>query len=114
LLRPLRLSFVAVSFLRFRRMAVPVVALATTTACYRTSARATEFRGADRHTTIGRFYLLGTVGELEVDVRDYCGDRPAARVETTGNPFTVVVTAATLGIYSPRVAVITCSQDQTP
>ena len=95
-------------------MAVLVVTLATTTGCYRTSARATEFRGADQHTTIGRFYLLGTVGEFDVDVRDYCGDRPAARVETRGNLFTVAVTAATLGIYSPRVAVITCSRDRTP
>jgi hypothetical protein len=51
---------------------------------------------------------------LEADVRDFCGDRPAARLRSTGNVVTVATSIATLGIYTPRRVQITCASEEAP
>jgi hypothetical protein len=93
-----------------RTLAVLLV-MATLPGCYRTTLRSSDLQSADRHRTTGHLYLLGSVGELEVDVRDYCGDRGAAEIRSSGDVLTVAVTVATLGIYSPRRVHITCGRE---
>jgi hypothetical protein len=78
------------------------------------SAEASGSYPSDHHTTTGHLYLFGTVGELEADVRDFCGDRPAARLRSTGNVVTVATSIATLGIYTPRRVQITCAGEEAP
>ena len=54
------------------------------------------------------FYLWGSVGHAEIDVRDHCPTARAHRVRTGGNVLTIGATLITVGIYAPRKVTITC------
>jgi hypothetical protein len=109
LLRPQPISSALVTSSILARAVVLVFAVFTTNGCYKTSAHVAGPARGESHTRTGSLYLLGTVGELEADVRDYCGTRPAVEVQTFGTIFTGAVTVATLGIYSPRQVRIVCA-----
>jgi hypothetical protein len=53
-------------------------------------------------------YAFGTLGYRDFDVRTYCGERGARRVQVTGTPETLAVSVVTLGVYTPREVTIEC------
>ena len=53
-------------------------------------------------------YLFGTLGEREFDVRDVCGERGAERLEVLATPGTVLLSFATLGVYTPHEVQFRC------
>ncbi len=95
------------------RGAVLVCALAMT-GCYRTTASNPGQSPADVHTATGHLFVYGIVGEVEIDVRDYCGDRPVAELRTSGNALTLLATIATFGVYSPRRVRVVCAAGEEP
>jgi len=94
-----------------RAIALAVTACAAS-GCYRSSAFVAGPEPAEPHTVTGDLYLLGTVGEFQPDVRDYCGSRPAVEVETYGTVITGAWSVATLGIYTPRRVRIVCAKGE--
>lgn len=56
------------------------------------------------------FFVLGFFGGVkEVDVRALCGERPIEQIRLTRTVPDVVLSLATLGIYSPRTARAWCA-----
>jgi hypothetical protein len=58
-------------------------------------------------------YLLGTLGNRTVDVRDVCRSGAADEVALTPNAKTVALGVLTLGIYTPLELRVTC-RPETP
>jgi hypothetical protein len=56
-----------------------------------------------------RSYVLGTLGDREVDVRDACGDRAMRRLAVSPSARSVALGVLTLGFYAPRELRITCA-----
>ncbi len=76
------------------------LALCTATAC-----------GAHRprgRVAFMQSYVLGTLGDRELDVRDVCPSGWARRISVSPTPLTVLAGIVTLGLYTPREVVITC------
>jgi len=67
-------------------------------------------RGAESDRWLD-YWLWGLVNEQDVNVRDFCPDGRVAQVVTGGNFATGIVSAVTLGIYSPRKVYVTCAAD---
>jgi Bor protein len=83
------------------------------TGCFTVTARTVKPRDAsDPQVVTGSVYLWGLVGDLEVDVRDVCGSHPAVEIRTSGNAVTLLASAATLGLYTPRRVRIVCAGEQ--
>lgn len=79
---------------------------------------ATTFRDARAPAGVERsewanFYLIGLVGEAEVDVRDHCPTGRAREVWIGEDVLTLGVSLITLGIYTPRKVAITCAAPPT-
>jgi hypothetical protein len=55
------------------------------------------------------FFVLGTLGEKNVDVRSACGDAGATRIQTYDDVLTILITFTSLGIYTPRRVEVTCA-----
>jgi hypothetical protein len=64
---------------------------------------------ADDHSVWASYYLLGTVGRTELDVRDYCPSGHASEIETGADLLTLAVSVVTIGFYTPRRVWITCA-----
>lgn len=56
------------------------------------------------------FFLFGLVGTGEVRVDQLCAGRGAAKIKTTQSFLQMFLGVITLGIYTPRSAVVTCAQ----
>ncbi len=55
-----------------------------------------------------RSYVLGTLGDREIDLRDVCGDVPARAVSVSPSGGAVIIGILTLGFYTPRELRVTC------
>lgn len=78
--------------------------------CYRASFYTDPklVRGLE-HDRWSDFFLYGLVGNEEVDVHNFCEGKTIAEVKTGGNFATSLVSALTLGIYTPRKVYVTCA-----
>jgi hypothetical protein len=78
--------------------------------CYRASFYADPklVRGLE-HDQWTDFFVFGLVGKEEFDVRSFCEGRPIAEMKTGGNFATSLVSALTIGIYTPRQVYVTCA-----
>jgi hypothetical protein len=56
-----------------------------------------------------RSYVLGTLGDREVDVRDVCGPAPARRLDVAPSVGSVALGILSLGFYTPRELRIACA-----
>jgi len=61
------------------------------------------------HTVWLPAYAFGTVGGGELDVRDACASGRATELSVGSSVGTLVVGVATLGIYTPREAIVRCA-----
>jgi hypothetical protein len=77
-----------------------LVLLGTLAACSATPANAVRLWTPS--------YAFGTLGYRDFDVRTYCGERGARRMQVTGTPETLAVSVLTLGVYTPREVTIEC------
>ena len=78
--------------------------------CYRASFYTDPklVRGLE-HDRWTDFFVFGLVGKEEIDARSFCEGRPIAEVKTGGNFATSLVSALTIGIYTPRKVYVTCA-----
>jgi hypothetical protein len=65
-------------------------------------------KGAE-HEEWTDFFVFGTVGDVQVDVKKFCPTGDVAQVRTGGNVGTGVIGALTIGIYTPRKVYVTCA-----
>lgn len=65
----------------------------------------------EEKTKWAHFYVLGSLGQAEVDVRDHCPSARAHEVWVGEDVFTLAVSVVTLGIYTPRKVAITCAKE---
>jgi hypothetical protein len=91
------------------RRFLAAAALFATTGCYKVTVIDDRVPPTEdpTHEEWTDFFIFGLVGTEEFDVRAYCSG-PASEVRTGGNVGTVVVSALTLGIYTPRKVYIHC------
>jgi hypothetical protein len=96
-----------------RRKGIVLACLLATAGCYKaTFLRDTNaIRGVERDKWAD-FFLFGLVGEVTIDVAEFCTRGRVAEVQTGGNLGTGVIYALTLGIYTPRKVYVTCAADQ--
>jgi hypothetical protein len=78
--------------------------------CY----KATFYKNAsvvkgEEHEEWTDFFVFGTVGTEQVDVKKFCDNGEAAVVKTGGNVGTGLIGALTIGIYTPRKVYVTCA-----
>lgn len=87
-----------------------LVALLGSTGCY----HATFFpdpslaRG-QTHEEWSDFFVFGLVGDEHFDTRSFCPSQEVAMVRTGGNFATGLVSALTIGIYTPRKLYVSCA-----
>lgn len=80
------------------------------TGCY----KATFYQSAnaipgDRHEEWSDFFIFGLVGNERFDVRAFCGHDELAEVRTGSNLATTLVSALTIGVYTPHKVYVTCA-----
>jgi hypothetical protein len=56
-----------------------------------------------------RSYVLGTLGDREVDVRDVCGARPVRKLAVVTSAGSVALGILSLGFYTPRELQVACA-----
>jgi len=99
-------------FARRRTHAATLLACAwiavAATGCYRATFVEPRTAAGVEHDEWTDFFIFGLVGDEERAVSDYCGG-PAARVRTGSNFATGLVSAITLGIYTPHKVYVTCT-----
>jgi Bor protein len=79
--------------------------------CYKaTFIRDAGVVGGEEHDQWSTFFLFGLIGTEEVDVKEFCPDGDAAVVRTGANFGTSLVSAVTVGIYTPRKVYVTCAK----
>jgi hypothetical protein len=88
-----------------------LVALALgATGCWKaTFIRDPEAIKGTEHDQWVSFFVFGLVGEKTFDVKQFCPDGRIAVVRTGGNFGTGLVSALTIGIYTPRKVYVTCA-----
>ncbi len=93
-------------YLRIRWLGVAALALACAgcTATFRDP----RVPAGEERSSWQSYFLVGAIGEAEVDVRDYCPTGRASEVVIGENALTLGVSVVTLGIYTPRRVLITC------
>lgn len=77
------------------------------TACFRTTFESARTPEHETHRIWIDEYFYGLIGSGEFDTRLFC-EAPAVRIGVRQNAATVALTVLTLGVYTPRVAEITC------
>jgi hypothetical protein len=55
-----------------------------------------------------RSYVLGTLGDRELDLRDVCGDTPVRTIAVAPSAGSALLGILTLGFYTPREVHVTC------
>lgn len=85
-----------------------------TSGCYKATfhKNASVVKG-EQHEEWTDFFVFGTVGSEEIDVKEFCSNGDAAVVRTGGNVGTTVVGVLTIGIYTPRKVYVTCAADDS-
>jgi Bor protein len=86
---------------------VVVAAAWSMTACFRATFESARSPERETHRLWVDGYFYGLVGAGELDTRFFCEGLPA-NVGVRQNAGTVVLMVLTLGIYTPRIAEITC------
>jgi hypothetical protein len=84
--------------------------LLATSGCY----KATFYKNAavvkgEEHEEWTDFFVFGTVGTEQVDVKKFCANGEAAVVKTGSNVGTGLIGVLTIGIYTPRKVYVTCA-----
>lgn len=80
----------------------------STTACFRATFESARAPDNETHRIWIDEYFYGLIGSGEFDTRFFC-EAPAVKIGVRQNAATVALTVLTLGIYTPRVAEITCA-----
>jgi hypothetical protein len=83
----------------------------STCGCYRVTAIDGAADRAVERTRWAHFFLFGTVGDEQFDVRRICRG-PAPTIRTSGDVLTTAVGVLTFGIYTPRQVTLTCAPTQ--
>jgi hypothetical protein len=92
------------------RYCVPLFGLLLLSSCYKaTFYQSPNALAGARHERWSAFFILGLVGSEQFDVRDFCGQGAVAEVRTGGNFATGLVSALTIGIYTPHKVYVTCA-----
>jgi hypothetical protein len=86
-----------------------VVALAATPGCFAATFVDARFAPQETHDVWVHGYLFGLIGTTGVDARYVCAS-DAVGVDVHESAVTWTLTVITLGVYTPRVAAITCSR----
>ncbi|HEX3596410.1 MAG TPA: hypothetical protein VHU80_14975 [Polyangiaceae bacterium] len=84
------------------------VAFASTSGCYRASFADARSAGQETHGVWVHGFLFGLVGSRAVDARYECASEPAA-IDVFESAGSFALTVVSLGIYTPRVAAVTCA-----
>jgi len=84
-----------------------------TTGCYKATFIDPNAVAGAEHEEWLDFFVFGTVGTEEYDVRKFCSG-PVAVVRTGGNFATGLVSLLTIGIYMPRKIYVTCAAGPIP
>lgn len=63
----------------------------------------------EEHERWTDFFVFGTVGSEQVNVKEFCPTGDVAQVRTGGNVGTGLIGALTIGIYTPRKVYVTCA-----
>jgi hypothetical protein len=94
--------------MRWRGAALALLLLGS--GCYKATfiRDPTVVRGLEYDEWVG-FFVFGLVNEQSIDVYRFCPDGQVAQVQTGGNLGTTLVSALTLGIYTPRKVYVTCA-----
>lgn len=66
------------------------------------------------HSLWASYFLYGSLGHFEVDVRDHCASGRASELETGADVLTVGASVLTAGIYTPRRVWVTCAPPARP
>lgn len=98
---------------RWTQIATRVVAAAVllgSVGCYRaTFYRDPTVELGEEHDEWTDFFVFGLVGSEHFDVERFCPSGQVAQVKTGGNFGTGLVSAVTIGIYTPRKVYVTCT-----
>jgi hypothetical protein len=78
--------------------------------CYKATFIQPKTAAGVEHDEWTDFFVFGLVGEERRDIAGYCAGE-VARVRTGGNFGTGLVSAVTIGIYTPRKVYVTCADD---
>ena len=57
------------------------------------------------------FYLLGLIGEHDVDVNEVCEGAAITQMQTVATGTDWIISVLTLGIYTPRTAKVWCAEE---
>ena len=83
---------------------------ATCPGCFKaTFEDASRPPAGEEHSEYESFFLIGLVGESDVDIRDHCESGRASGVQTGGNVGTTLISVLTVGIYTPRMVYVRCA-----
>lgn len=63
----------------------------------------------ETHERWSDFFVFGLVGHEQFDTREFCPNQEVTMVRTGGNFATGLVSALTIGIYTPRKVYISCA-----
>ena len=95
------------------RAVVLAAALSPLTGCYGATFAAARSPERETHELWLDEYFFGLAGSGDVDTRFLCPAAPES-VGVHQNGLTLALTALTLGIYTPRVARVTCADPPRP
>lgn len=89
------------------RIVLTVVALAAASGCHRVAYQSRLPAGGERHQRQLNYFLLGIIGDHEVDLDALCPEG-VARYHTDATAFGLF-NVFTLGIFTPRTLVVECT-----
>jgi hypothetical protein len=67
-----------------------------------------KLRTAPTYSDSKAFFLFGKIGTHHIDVKEICGERKVAQMQTQGTFLDGFLGFITLGIYAPRTAKVWC------
>lgn len=84
------------------------IALLLLSGCLTTTVRDARHAPGRSVKRWNHFWLLGTIGQADVDARDLCPEG-VSRVESYSDVLTLGLSLATLGVYTPRRLEVVCA-----
>jgi hypothetical protein len=94
------------------RAALGLALLASSSGCFKATFQDPSVARGAQHEQWRHRFLLGLVGNGDVDARTFCPDGRIAAVRTGGNLATSAATVLTLFVYTPRKVYVTCAADE--